>query len=65
MQSELNSIYEKETWIDVECTPSLLVLPSCWILAKKLHSDGSLEKIKVRFVIRGDKRIHGIDYDEL
>jgi Reverse transcriptase (RNA-dependent DNA polymerase) len=65
MQSELNSIYKNETWNEVERTPDLRVLPSRWILAKKLHSDGSLEKIKARFIIRGDKQIHGIDYDEL
>ena len=35
-----------------------------WIFKLKLHADGSLERYKARYVLRGFTQHLGVDYDE-
>jgi hypothetical protein len=40
------------------------VLSGEWILKNKLHPDGSLERRKARWVLRGDTQRSGVDFDQ-
>lgn len=63
MQSEMNSLYENETWILVEKPENKKVINCRWVFTKKLSSDSS-EIFKARVVIKGYSQKEGIDYKE-
>jgi histone deacetylase 1/2 len=45
-------------------SPGVRVISSKWILKNKFHPDGSLERRKARWVLRGDVQRPGIDFDQ-
>ena len=40
------------------------ILQSMWAFKKKRYPDGALKKYKVRFCVRGDQQIEGVDVFE-
>jgi hypothetical protein len=64
MVEEYESIVRNDVW---EVVPGLVgksVVTSRWLYKTKFAVDGSIEKHKARFVVRGFSQIEGVDYDE-
>ena len=62
INDEVESIFQNHTW-------ELVDLPQCskplgykWIFKKKMKADGSIDKYKVKLVIKGYKQKEGLDY---
>jgi hypothetical protein len=64
MQAEHNTLLRNKTWRLVPRPPGVRVIGGKWILKNKLHLDGSLERRKARWVLRGDVQRTGIDFDQ-
>ena len=64
MQAEIDALQTNHTWIEVSLPPGKRAISSKWVYKIKLKADGSLERYKVRLVIRGNTQKEGIDYTE-
>ncbi|CAI7873487.1 unnamed protein product [Closterium sp. NIES-53] len=64
MDRELAALEKRETWdlIPIEKTVNKNVLTSKWVFRVKTKADGTYEKHKARWVVRGFDQTHGIDY---
>lgn len=61
---ELGALHDTHTWTLVPCPPHTNIVSCKWLLKKKLHPDGSLDRYKARVVARGFSQKAGIDYHE-
>lgn len=64
MQEEYNSLMQNETWILTEKSPHMKCLDSRWLFKVKKNSDGTVERLKARLVIKGYLQRYGIDYTD-
>jgi hypothetical protein len=64
MQEEYESIMRNDVWEVVPRLEGKLVVTSKWLYKIKYAVDGSIEKHKAHFVVRGFFQVEGIDYDE-
>ena len=64
MESEVQDLIRKGTWILIERPEGVKVLPGRWVYKTKLDSAGNVQKRKSRWVARGDKQEFGINYFE-
>ena len=64
MLEEYNSILTNDVWDVVPQPQGKSVVTSKWIYKVKFSIDGSVEKCKARFVVRGFSQKEGINYDE-
>ena len=62
IKSEIDSILQNHTWELVDLPPGCKPLGSKWIFKRKMKSDGSIDKYKVRLVIKGYRQKEGLDY---
>ena len=62
INDEVESILQNHTWELVDLPPSSKPLGYKWILKKKMKADGSIDKYKVRLVIKGYNKKEGLDY---
>jgi hypothetical protein len=53
-----------DVWEVVPRQEGKSVVTSKWLYKIKYVADGSIEKHKARFVVRGFSQVEGIDYDE-
>ena len=62
INDEVESILQNHTWELVDLPPSLKPLGYKCIFKKKMKADGSIDKYKVRLVIKGYNKKEGLDY---
>ena len=62
IKSEIDSILLNHIWELVDLPPGCKPLSSKWIFKRKQKVDGSIDKYKARFVIKGYKQTKGLDY---
>jgi hypothetical protein len=64
MQTEFDALITNDTWCLVPQPPGINLVTGKWIIGHKLLADGSLDRYKARWVLRGFIQWPGIDYDE-
>jgi hypothetical protein len=64
MQAEYDALIVNDTWSLVPRPPGVNVVTGKWIYRHKLLADGSLDRYKARWVLRGFTERPDIDYDE-
>jgi hypothetical protein len=61
---EYTSIMKNDAWDIVPRLEGKSVVSSKWLCKIKLAANGSIEKLKARFVERGFSQKEGVDYEE-
>jgi hypothetical protein len=64
MEEEYADLLANHTWDLVPCPPGTNVVTDKWLFRHKLTLDGSLDRYKARWVLRGFTQRPGVDYDE-
>jgi hypothetical protein len=64
MEEEYAALLANHTWDLVPRPPGTNVVTGKWLFRHKLTSDGSLDRYKARWVLRGFTQRPGVDYDE-
>ena len=64
MEAELQALVDQKTFRLVPRTPTMRVLGTKWIWKTKLNSDGTLDKLKARYVAKGFNQVAGVDFQE-
>ena len=61
IEKELKSLTELGSFEMIDNPRGSNVLQSTWAFRKNWYPDGALKKYKVRFCVRGDQQINGLD----
>ena len=64
MEEEYRALLSNNTWDLVPRPPSTNIVTGKWIFRHKFAPDGTLDRYKARWVLRGFTQRPGIDYDE-
>ena len=64
MMEEYSSIMKNDVWEVVSRPEGKSVVTSRWIYKIKHVADGSIDKFKAPFVVRGFSQVEGFDYEE-
>ena len=64
MEEEYAALVANQTWDLVPRPPGTNVVTGKWIWTHKRRADGTLERYKARWVLRGFTQRPGVDYDE-
>jgi hypothetical protein len=64
MVEEYSALLSNNTWDLVDPPRRANIVTGKWIFRHKMKSDGSLERYKARWVLRGFTQREGIDFDE-
>jgi histone deacetylase 1/2 len=64
MQEEFAALISNRTWELVPRPPRANLITGKWIFGHKTRADGSLERYKARWVVRGFNQRPGVDYGE-
>jgi hypothetical protein len=65
MQAEYDALLANDTWSLVPRPPGVNLMTGKWIYRHKLLTDGSLDRYKARWVLRGFTQRSGVDFDEI
>jgi Reverse transcriptase (RNA-dependent DNA polymerase) len=64
MRTEIEALEKQNTWDSILRPPNQRVLKSTWVFKLKRLPDGTPQRHKARFCVRGDLQIEGIDFFE-
>lgn len=64
MEEEFAALRANNTWDLVPLPPGANMVTGKWIFRHKFKSDGTLDRLKARWVLRGFTQRPGIDFDE-
>jgi len=64
MEQEYRALQANRTWRLVARPPGAHIISGKWVFRHKLNPDGSLERYKARWVVRGFTQRTGIDFGE-
>ena len=66
MEKELSMIKKKKnkTWELVDRPKDRKIIGVKWVFRTKLNADGSINKHKVRLVVKGYAQVFGVDYSD-
>jgi hypothetical protein len=64
MEEEFAALIANNTWDLVPRPVGSNIITGKWIFKHKFNSDGSFERYKARWVLRGFTQRPGVDYDE-
>uniref|UniRef100_C6JRK6 Reverse transcriptase Ty1/copia-type domain-containing protein n=1 Tax=Sorghum bicolor TaxID=4558 RepID=C6JRK6_SORBI len=64
MEEEHGALLQNHTWDLVPRPPRANIVTGKWIFKHKLQSDGSFERYKAHWVLRGFTQRPGVDFDE-
>jgi hypothetical protein len=64
MEDEYRALISNGTWELVPRPPRSNVVTSKWIFMHKLHANGTLDRYKAHWVLRGFTQRPGVDYNE-
>lgn len=56
---------KNDAWKIIKLSPNKKPLPCKWVYKVKHHSDGSIERLKTRLIIRGDIQRDGIVFNKI
>ena len=65
MGSEMNSIWQNQTWDLIELPKNRRALPCKWVYRLKETSDSTNPKYKARLVAKRFRQEYGVDFDEI
>jgi len=63
MAREVRELLGRQTWEPVQIPHGRKATQSRWVFAIKYKSDGTVERFKARFVVKGFSQIPGVDYE--
>jgi histone deacetylase 1/2 len=64
MALEFQALQNNRTWCLVDRPPGAHIVTGKWVFKHKLNPDGSLERYKARWVVRGFTQRAGVDFGE-
>ncbi|CAI7741663.1 unnamed protein product [Closterium sp. NIES-53] len=66
MDAEIKALESRNTWVLVDraAIKRRRILSGKWVFRVKTATDGTIERFKARWVVRGYDRRHGIDFDQ-
>ena len=63
MAREVRELLGRQTWEPVQIPHGRKATQSRWVFAIKYKSDGTVDRFKARFVVKGFSQIPGVDYE--
>jgi len=64
MAEEVHALEANCTWTIVDLPPGKKPIDCNWVYKVKYKSDGTIERYKARFVVRGDQQLEGFDFNK-
>ncbi|KAK1663214.1 hypothetical protein QYE76_051373 [Lolium multiflorum] len=64
MHDEFDALQRNQTWTLVPRPPHANIITGKWVFKHKFHPDGTLDRHKARWVVRGFRQRAGVDFTD-